>query len=259
MNLSNYLMTKLYLIHTFIAVVFAAFSLSAMAQDSVRPRPKPVASVTKTTAWPKTTSPKPVAATQPRTAPVNKPAMPQPYAAAQPVVPAAVAPNDKSLNGQYQYLISKLYNYQRPQLAAFYKNVTDTIRNQRQKLLTAQQKLTAQGKTVQDLQSDVTAKEQSLSESNSKADAISLLGIPVTKSTYNLIMWGLVIVFGVVATIVLLQSGSARREARYRTKLYEELDEEYKAYKVKANEKEKKLARELQTERNKLDELLGRG
>jgi hypothetical protein len=41
--------------------------------------------------------------------------------------------------------------------------------------------------------------------------------------------------------------------------LYNELDEEYKAYKVKSNEKEKKLARELQTERNKLDELLGRG
>jgi hypothetical protein len=171
---------------------------------------------------------------------------------------AAPVNTDKSLSGQYQYLTTKVYNYQRPPLTAFYKNLMDTLRAERKKSRELQQKLSSQGKAVQDLQSDVNAKEQSLNESNAKADAISLAGIPVSKTTYNMIMWGLVILFGAVTTVVLLSSGSARREAKYRIKLYEELDEEYKAYKVKANEKEKKLARELQTERNKLEELLGR-
>lgn len=175
------------------------------------------------------------------------------------VQPAAPLNTDKSLNGQYQYISSKVYNYQKPPLAAFYKNVTDSLRAERKKSKDLQQKLSTQGKTMAGLQSDVSAKDQSLTESNAKADAISLLGIPVSKSVYNSIMWGLVIVFGAVATVVILQSGSARREAKYRIKLYEELDEEYKAYKVKANDKEKKLARELQTERNRNDELLGRG
>jgi hypothetical protein len=166
---------------------------------------------------------------------------------------------DKSLSGQYQYVASKVYNYQKPPLAAFYKNVTDSLRAERKKAKDLQQQLTAQGKTVQTLQTDASTKEESLTQLNAKVDAISLLGIPVSKALYNTIMWGLVIAFGAVATIVILQSGSARREAKYRIKLYEELDEEYKAYKVKANEKEKKLARELQTERNKLDEFLGRG
>ena len=184
-----------------------------------------------------------------------KPTASNSYSSLQPASPVNT---DKSLNGQYQYLTTKVYNYQRPQLTAFYKNITDTLRAERKKVKELQAKLSQQGKTVQNLQSDVSAKEQSLTESNAKVDAISLLGFPVTKSLYNTIMWGLVIVFGVVAAIVILQSGSARREARYRIKLYDELDEEYKAYKVKANEKEKKLARELQTERNKVDELLGR-
>lgn len=181
--------------------------------------------------------------------------------AAQPTAGQPTAPvnTDKSLNGQYQYVSSKVYNYQKPPLAAFYKNVMDSLRAERKKSKDLQQKLSAQGKTMAGLQSDVSAKDQSLTESNAKADAISLLGIPVSKSLYNTIMWGLVIVFGAVATVVILQSGSARREAKYRIKLYEELDEEYKAYKVKANDKEKKLARELQTERNRNDELLGRG
>jgi Skp family chaperone for outer membrane proteins len=197
--------------------------------------------------------------------PVAKPAWKRPVTPAaygtQPAAGQPVAPvnTDKSLNGQYQYVSSKVYNYQRPPLAAFYKNVTDSLRAERKKSKDLQQKLSAQGKTMAGLQSDVTAKEQSLTESNAKADAISLLGIPVTKTLYNTIMWGLVIVFGAVATVVILQSGSARREAKYRIKLYEELDDEYKAYKVKANDKEKKLARELQTERNRIDELLGRG
>ncbi len=72
-------------------------------------------------------------------------------------------------------------------------------------------------------------------------------------------VWSIIAVLAALAAIVIFRSGSARSEANYRTKLYNELEEEYKNYKAKANEKEKKLARELQTERNKVDELMGRG
>jgi septal ring factor EnvC (AmiA/AmiB activator) len=204
-----------------------------------------------------TTRKKPVTAAKPYT----KPAIYKPGWSKPATTPAGTAPvnTDKSLSGQYQYLSSKFFNYQKPQLAAFYKNVSDTLRAERKKTRDLQRQLSAQGKTVQNLQTDASSTQQSLSELNARVDAISLLGIPVTKAMYNTIMWGLVIAFGAVAAIVIMQSGSARREAKYRIKLYDELDEEYKAYKVKANEKEKKLARELQTERNKLDELLGRG
>lgn len=245
MKLSNQPMNKSGFVNTLMAVVLSLISLTTYAQDTARASRKPA--TPKPSGWQK-----PTAATKP--AATYQPTARMPYGT-QP----AVVNTDKSLNGQYQYLLTKVYNYQRPQLSAFYKNIMDSLRTERRKLKEAQQKLSAQGKAVQNLQSDVSAKEQSLNESNSKADAISLLGVDVSKSTYNMIMWGLVVVFGIVATVVIIQSASARREARYRTKLYDELDEEYKSYKIKANEKEKKLARELQTERNKLDELLGRG
>ncbi len=90
-------------------------------------------------------------------------------------------------------------------------------------------------------------------------DGIDILGVVLSKTTYNLIVWGLVAVFGITAIAVIASSGRAKREARYRTQLYTELEEEFKVFKTKANDKEKKLARELQTERNKLDELLGKG
>lgn len=166
---------------------------------------------------------------------------------------------DKSLNGQYRYLLTKLFRYQQPLVSALWKNLQDTLNTERRKLKEAQTKLAAQTGDIAALKTDVTTKDQTLSESNAKRDEINLLGISFTKASYNLLMWGLVIFFGLTAAIVIARSGANSREAKYRIKLYNELDEEYKAYKAKANEKEKKLARELQTERNKLDELLGRG
>jgi hypothetical protein len=166
---------------------------------------------------------------------------------------------DKSLNGQYKYLLSKLYHYQQPLVSALWKNLQDTLKTERRNLKEAKAKLAAQTQDITGLKTDVATKSQTLSESNAKRDEINLAGISFTKATYNLMMWGLVIVFGLTAAIVIARSGAHSREAKYRIKLYNELDEEYKAYKVKSNEKEKKLARELQTERNKLDELLGRG
>ena len=197
------------------------------------------------------------------TAPVGgaKPAVVPPKYNYQPRPTAAdsALAKDKSLNGQYQYLLSKLYHYQQPLVSALWKNLQDTLKTERRNLKEAQAKLAAQTQDITGLKTDVATKSQTLSESNAKRDEINLVGISFTKATYNLMMWGLVIVFGLAAAIVIARSGAHSREAKYRIKLYNELDEEYKTYKAKANEKEKKLARELQTERNKLDELLGRG
>jgi len=165
---------------------------------------------------------------------------------------------DKSLNGQYQYLLTKVYFYQQPLLNAFHKSIMDTLNATRHLLKDSVAKLSAETKIVDSLQNDIKSNDQTLNQSNAKGDSIDMFGIMLPKTTYNLIMWGLVVLFAVIAIVVIGRTGGYTREAKYRVQLYNELEEEYKNYKLKANEKEKKLARELQTERNKLDELLGR-
>ena len=144
-------------------------------------------------------------------------------------------------------------------LESLWKSALDTINSNKRNLKAAVSKLAVQGKTIDSLKAVEAGKDKNLSVANAKVDQVDLLGIPMTKSSYNLLMWGLVIAFGITAFVVIARSATYSHEAKYRVKLYNELEEEYKAYKVKANDKEKKLARELQTERNKLDELLGRG
>jgi hypothetical protein len=233
----------LQLIALFICIAFS----SVQAQDSVK-KATVTKSVTAKPAYAQYKTYKTAGAYSARAADSTKAAIAQ-----------ASAPSDKSLNGQYQYLLTKVYFYQQPLLNAFHKSITDTLIQARQGLKASQAKLVVSNKTIDSLQASIKANTESLNESNEKVNTVSFIGIAVTKETYNLIMWGLVLIFGATAAIVIARSGSSTREAKYRTQLYSELEEEYRVYKAKAVEKEKKMARELQTERNKIDELLGRG
>ncbi len=168
-------------------------------------------------------------------------------------------PTDKSLNGQYQYLLAKTPAFQQPLVSALWKNVTDTLNHERSKVKDLQAKLAAENKVADSLKTEASTKQQTQSESTSKVDTISLFGIVMSKSTYNLVMVGLVVGLAIALTVVILTTSKYKYDAKHHIELHEELEEEYKTYKAKATEKELKLARELQTERNKLDELLGRG
>lgn len=242
-------MMKLFKLQLLLITLTLSYSGFTYAQDTT----KKAAPVKTIAAKPKqTTYKKPV--TPLGTAAVTTPIQQRPVAPVQPA-----APVDKSLRGQYQYLLTKVYNYQQPLVAALVKNYNDTLSTTRKQLKEAKATLAEQTKTIDTLKASASTKDQSLAQSKAKVDEVNLLGMPLSKSTYNLIMWGLVIAFGAIAAIVIARSGSHSREASYRIKLYNELEEEYKIYKTKANEKEKKLARELQTERNKNDELTGKG
>jgi hypothetical protein len=173
--------------------------------------------------------------------------------------PHALPPvTDNSLNAQYLRLVDRFYPHQEAMISAFWKNALDTLNVTRNKLKTAESKLNGQRKTADTVAKEPVNEEKPVPVTTTASNNVNVLGIVLSKTAYNLIVWGLVIIFGLTAVIVVARSGSYSREAKYRTQLYGELEDEFKAYKAKANDKEKKLARELQTERNKLDELLGR-
>ncbi|WP_276089774.1 hypothetical protein [Pedobacter sp. JY14-1] len=171
---------------------------------------------------------------------------------------------DPSINGQYQLLLSKSrtldgYKMINPyRLSTFWKSVQDTLAISKRQLSSAKKEISGYKSEIRNLKQHISGTENSLASSNAKINKISLLGISFTKGNYNLIVWGLILTLTLTLIIVILRSAKNIHEARYRSTLYEEISQEYQAYKVKANEKEKKLARELQDERNKLEELRNR-
>lgn len=171
----------------------------------------------------------------------------------QPILPPP--PADNSLAGQYNYLLQHTYTYHVTMLEAYHKSVMDTLNATKRKLKDAQAKIALQADSLTKL---TTSTKDQLTVSTQESSQISFFGVPMSKTLFSTIMWGLVLVLGASLAYVIYSSGSNKQQAAYRTQLYDELTEEFKAYKAKANDKEKKLARELQTERNKLDELMGK-
>lgn len=171
---------------------------------------------------------------------------------------------DPSLKGQYEFMLSKSktlngYKLVNPaRLSTFWKSIKDTIAISRQSVIKANKKIIEQDQQIKGLNNQITGNETSLASSNAKVNEIQFLGMAFTKSSYNMIVWTIIIVLAITLAVVIIRSGKLIHEAKYRTSLYEEISQEYQNYKVKANEKEKKLARELQDERNAIEELKNR-
>ncbi|RZK66415.1 MAG: hypothetical protein EOO92_25270 [Pedobacter sp.] len=172
---------------------------------------------------------------------------------------------DPSLQGQYQLMLAKSktlngYKLVNPyRLSQVWQSVKDTLKTERKNLKEARAKIATLESGVSNLKKEITGTETSLAATNAKMDEISFIGISFTKGNYNILVWTIIILLGLALTIVILRSAKNIHEAKYRTSLYDEISQEYQTYKTKANEKEKKLARELQDERNRIEEMKGRG
>ncbi|WP_410220407.1 hypothetical protein [Pedobacter sp.] len=172
---------------------------------------------------------------------------------------------DNSLNGQYQFMLSRSmgtadgYRMINPnRLTTLWKNVTDSIRKEKEENKRLKLKITDSEKTISYLKTEISGKDASLNENVDKINEIKFLGLSFNKNSYNVFVWSIIGILILALVIIITRSGKNITEAKHRTQLYNEITEEYQNFKSKANEKERKLARELQDERNKLDELLNR-
>lgn len=171
---------------------------------------------------------------------------------------------DFSLNGQYQFMLSrsktingyKLINPGR--LAGVWQSALDSLKKERNELKTAVAKLEEQKKALSNLEGELSGKEDILNSSNAKINEITFLGISLSKGVYHTIVWSIIGVLALGLVIVIARSAKSVLEAKHRTQLYEEISAEYLAFKSKSNEQQRKLARELQDERNKIEEMKSR-
>jgi uncharacterized protein YlxW (UPF0749 family) len=172
---------------------------------------------------------------------------------------------DRTLFGQYQELLTKSKSFygskviNPARLSAYWKSVSDTLKVERKQVRTSKAKITELQRTITDLKGQMAGKETALSSSNQKLNEITFMGIAFEKGTYNTVVWTLILLLALALIVIVIRSAKHIHEAKYRSGLYEEIAAEYQTYKVKANDKEKKLARELQDERNKFEDYKSRG
>jgi len=162
-----------------------------------------------------------------------------------------------TIESQFDYLYRKSSSYQEYKVVkqTFYykikKNVLDSLKVLKNELATTKQVVTAQDIEVNELKGALKTTNDNLTNVTMEKDNIKLLGISLTKASYNTVLWS--IITGLVLLLIFFiyrfkNSNSITKQAN---KSLAEIEEEFFAFKTIALEREQKVRRELQDEINK--------
>lgn len=160
---------------------------------------------------------------------------------------------DTTLAGQYEAVVNKSGSYkiykniQKTKIEQLWKNVNDSLQKEKQIAMESKAQLLKGNEELALLQAEI----KSLKEASSPVNKLSNM----SSST---LPWALIVLLGAGLAFVIIRSKSAMQEAKNQSERCEELAAEFRDYKIKVAEKERKLARELQDERNLVEELKAR-
>ena len=130
-------------------------------------------------------------------------------------------------------------------------NALDSLSTAYKKNTALQNTISQHVATITDLNQKLDGTTKNLTSITEEKDSMSLLGMSVSKITYNLILWS--VIAGLLTLLVLFiykfrRSNVLTQEAK--TNL-SEVEAEYEDHRRRALEREQKVSRQLMDERNK--------
>jgi len=167
------------------------------------------------------------------------------------------ASKNGSIENQFDYIIQKSNSFQeykvvkKEDMNLLKKNSIDSIAKFKTALNDLKVKFSTHDAIVKGLNDSLQVVKTELKELKSAQNNVDFLGTPVSKSSYNSIMWSIVSALLIIVFISLFQMRSAKANSKSAQNELSKLEEEFEEYKHKALEKEQKLGRQLQDEINK--------
>ena len=141
-----------------------------------------------------------------------------------------------------------------PKLKSFWAVVSDTLSQKDQKISAAHKEIQGLKNRLSTSEAKINELELTLSSSQKLNDSISFLGMNMSKTSYGIMVWGIIILLSVgIASVYLLylRSNMVTRKVQ---KAYSSLESEYAEHRDRSRESQVKLKRELQTALNTLHE-----
>lgn len=136
-------------------------------------------------------------------------------------------------------------------LVTLKKNTIEFIAFLKNEITTQENTIDQQKDEISELKASLETTKQNLAAVTAEKDAITFLGMPFSKVSYMALMWGIaaVLIIALIFFIFRFKKGNIQTtEARKNLILTEK---EFEAYRAKALEKEQRLGRLLQDERNR--------
>lgn len=155
----------------------------------------------------------------------------------------------KLIEGSNNYQGYKVVDYDK--LIELRNNTREYVNDLKQEIIVQKNTVDQQNKQINDLKEQLASTRNDLQKVTEEKDALMFLGMPFSKGGYKAMMWGIVgilLLLLIVLFIKFKSSHTATREARQKL---QETEKEFDTYRSKALEKEQRLGRMLQDERNK--------
>jgi septal ring factor EnvC (AmiA/AmiB activator) len=170
--------------------------------------------------------------------------------------------NEGSINDQFEYLLRKSYNF-RGNDGAMYENVrrsmlltlkahtNDSINRLKETLANTNTVVANQEKEINDLKSNLTQTQGTLDATNKEKDSMSLMGMQMSKTSYNILLWSIIGGLFVMLLVFIFKFKNSNAVTRTAKKSLADLEMEFEEHRRVALEREQKVRRQLQDEINK--------
>lgn len=161
------------------------------------------------------------------------------------------------INDEFSELIESSNNFKGYKVVDFegltslQDKTEDYIGNLKNEITTYQVSLQTQKDTIKKLKANLASLENQLAEVTAEKDAINFIGMPLSKSTYSALMWGIIGILVLALALLLFRFKSSNARTKEFRQKFVEIEKEFEAFRAKSLEKEQRLGRQLQDERNK--------
>jgi len=170
--------------------------------------------------------------------------------------------NEGSVTDQFEYAIRKSNNYtdgngqsyeviRRSMMLNLKKNASDSLAAIQGRLDKTTDVISTQQEEINTLKTDLATTQETLTSTQGEKDSMSLFGMQMSKTAYNLLMWSIIAGLFVFLLFFILKFKHSNVVTKEAKAALATLEDEFKAHRRTALEREQKVKRQLQDELNK--------
>ena len=165
--------------------------------------------------------------------------------------------NNNSIENQFISVVDKSNNYQefkvikKTKIYNLRKNVLDSISALEAKIGTSQSEIEKQKAEIETLSQNLSTTQSNLTASIEKEDGIEIFGMLTKKSTYNTILWSIILGLMAILGFLFYKFKNSHAVTKSVKLKYKEIETEFEAHRRKTLENEQQIRRKLQDEINK--------